>query len=429
MKRKNFTLFVVMITTALSSTALFAAKVQDIPVTTSSKDALTIFEKAQYLLDVGRPQQANEMFRQAIAKDPTFSYAYFNLSNSSASAQEFKDDLDQGMINITGKSDGEKLLIQINQTFIDNDAGKRLTLAKELVAKYPDSPRAWLNLGAMQGTINDQKSARESFQKALALNPNLVVSHFALGFSYLFNDPRDLNQALKYMQSGTALNPKEARGYENQGDVYRAMNQLEKARDSYSKATELDPTLGIASLKKGHIDSFLGNYDEARSDYDQGLKQAKDANKINFANYRAFTNIYAGKPEEAIQELTGLLDSAGKMNIPQEQLPGAQIFTLTNALTIALHYKMVPESERLIAELRKATDANNKMVGNADFTRQANAAILLFDSQLAAVKGDYKTAAAKAEENRSMVEKDDNPRKLEGYYGALAYVDLLQENY
>jgi tetratricopeptide (TPR) repeat protein len=429
MKRINSILFVVMITTALASTALLAAKVQDIPVTTTSQEALASFEKAQYLLDVGRPQQANEMFRQAVAKDPTFSYAYFNLSNSSASAQEFKEDLDLGMKNIAGKSDGEKLLIQINQTFIDNDAGKRLTLAKELVTKYPDSPRAWLTLGFMQATINDHKSARESFRKALALNPNLVATHFALGFSYLFNDPRDLTQALKFMQSGTALNPKEARGYENQGDVYRAMNQLEKAREAYSKAIELDATLGIASLKKGHIDSFLGNFDEARSDYDQGLKQAKDANKINFANYRAFTNIYAGKPEEAIQELNGLLDSADKMNIPHDQLPGAQIFTLTNALTIALHYKMIPESEQLLTELRAATDANNKMVGNPDFTRQSNAAILLFDSQLAACKGDYKTALAKAEENRSMVEKDDNPRKLEGYYGAIAYVELLQKNY
>lgn len=68
---------------AIAAPALAAIK--EIPITTSSKDALTLFEKGQFLLDVGRPQEANDLFKKALQLDPNFSYAHFNKALSSAS--------------------------------------------------------------------------------------------------------------------------------------------------------------------------------------------------------------------------------------------------------------------------------------------------------------------------------------------------------
>lgn len=418
-------LFLTFLTPAVTA----VTQVQEIPITTNSSQALELFKQGQYLVDVGRAQEATTILTEAVAKDPTFSYAYLDLAFAAASTEEFKQNLDLAMKNIAGKSEGEKALIEINETFLTNDAAKRIQLSKELVKKYPSSPRAWLNLGFMQASLNEHIAARESFQKAMALDPKLVAVHFAFGFSYLFNDPRNLDQAQKYMQSGIDLNKKEAKGYENLGDVYRAKNDLTKARDSYTQAVEVDPTLGVAILKKGHINSFLGRYDEARKDYDTSLASAKDANKIFYANFKSFTNIYAGNPSAAIQELNQIATSADKMNVPQDQVAGAKVATLTNALVAALHYNMVSDSEKILAGLKTATAENNQGVGDADFTRQQNAGLLLFDSELAARKGDYKTAASKAEENKKMVEKDNNPRKFEGYYRMLGLIELLQKNY
>ena len=413
----------------LFTLAVSAAQVQEIPITTSSPQALQSFQKGQYLVDVGRTQEATIILNDAVAKDSTFSYAYLNLAISGASAEEFKQNLDLAMKNIAGKSEGEKVLIEVNQTFLTNDAGKRTKLSKDLVQKYPSSPRAWLNLGFTQASLNEHVAARESFQKALALDPKLVVVHFALGFSYLFNEPRDLDQAQKFMQSAIDLNPKEAKGYENLGDVYRAKNELEKARDSYSKAVSVDPTLGVAVLKKGHINSFLGRYSEARKDYDTSLATAKEANKVFYANFRAFTNIYAGNPAAAVQELNQIAVSADQQNIPKDQIGNAKVGTLTNSLIAAFHSNMIADSEKILASLKTATDQNNQGVGDPDFTRLQNSGLLLFESELAARKGDYKTAAAKAEESKKMIEKDNNPRKFEGYYRMLGLIELLQNNY
>ena len=426
---KISSIFVLFISFILFAVGISVAQVKDIPVTTSSPQALESFKKGQYLVDVGRTQEATDVLNQAVAKDPTFSYAYLNLAISGASAEEFKQNLDLAMKNIAGKSDGEKGLIEVNQTFLTNDAGKRMKLSKELTQKYPGSPRAWLNLGFSQASLNEHVAARESFQKAMGLDPKLVAVHFALGFSYLFNDPRDFNQAQKFMQSAIDLNPKEAKGYENLGDVYRAKNELQKAGDSYSKAVSIDPTLGVAILKKGHINSFLGRYEEARRDYDTSLATAKEANKVFYANFRAFTSIYAGNPAAAVKELNQIAASADQQNVPKDQIGNAKVGTLTNSITAALHSNMIADSEKILASLKTETDKNNQGVGDADFTRQQNAIVVLFESELAARKGDYKTATAKAEENKKMMEKDDNPRKLEGYYRMLGLIELLQKNY
>ena len=55
------------------------------------------------------------------------------------------------------------------------------------------------------------------------------------------------------------------------GDVYRGSNRLEEARRYYQLALQLDPNDLTAPIKLGHVNSFLGQYDEARKDYDRGI--------------------------------------------------------------------------------------------------------------------------------------------------------------
>lgn len=405
------------------------AEVQEIPVTTNSKQAKQIFMKAQRLLDIGRPQEANALFENAVQKDSTFSYGYLNIANSAASTEEFKKNLDLAMKHIDGKSEGEKLLIQINQTFLDNNADRRIELSKTLVEKYPNSPRAWLTLSFAQGSLNNNEAARQSVSKALKLDPKFLAGHYALTVSYLFSNPKDFEKARQSAETCTKLEPNEAKGYEGLGDVYRALNHLEKARDAYSMAVKKDPTLSVASLKKGHINSFLGNYEEARADYDKGVAGAKDANRIFYANYRAFTNLHEGKPKAAIVELGKLYNSAGSMGIPADEISGAKIFTLTNELTIALHHNLIDSAEKIMTQLKEATSEMTSRVNDPNVTRLQKANLLQLESQLAARKGDFKTAMAKAEENKKLIESDTNPRRFEAYHGAVGLIYLLQDNY
>jgi tetratricopeptide (TPR) repeat protein len=412
-----------------SVTSQGSVAAQDIRVTTASDEARSHYLAGERLLDVGRPQEANAHFRKAVELDSTFAYGYLGIAQSAASTQEFKANLDAAARHIEGKSEGEKLLLEINRTFLTNNAEQTLELAQKLTQTHPNSPRAWLVLGNAQQALNQHAAARESYQRALALDRNMYAARTALAFSYYTFEPRDLGQAKQHADLAVASAPEEAKSHEFLGDTYRAMNQLEQARDAYAMAVQKDSTLGVARLKMGHINSFLGNYADARTSYDAAVASAKEANKVTFANFRAFTHVHAGDARAALNELAQVERSAVRSGIPEHQVGGARIFTLTNAAIIALHTGMTREAELIINQLKSVVRADAARVGDAAYTRQQEAQLLAWESQLAARKGDFAAATSKAEEHKKLVEGDRNPRRLETYHSLLGLVELRKGNH
>jgi len=95
-------------------------------------------------------------------------------------------------------------------------------------------------------------------------------------------------------------------------------------------------------------------------------------------------------------------------------------------MLIALHQNFVEDAQRILNQIKTITAESIRRMGDAEFERQQNANLVLLEGQIAARKKDYKTAQSKAEENRQMIQSDNSPRKLEGYYGLLATIELLQ---
>jgi tetratricopeptide (TPR) repeat protein len=414
--------------TTQSSTSPGSVSVQEFRITTASAEARNHYIIGERLLDVGRPQEANVHFRKAVELDSTFAYAYLGIAQSAQSTQEFKENLDAAVRHIEGKSDAEKLLVDVNRTFLTNNAEGTLELAQKLTQSYPKSPRAWLTLGFAQQALNQHAAARQSFQQALSLDRNMFAARAALATSYRSFEPRDFAQAKQHADLVVASAPEEGKSYELLGDVYRAMNELQQARDAYAMAVQKDSTLGVARLKVGHINSFLGSYADARTSYDAALASAKEGNKVTYANYRAFTFVHAGDARAALNELAQVERSATRIGLPEQQVGGARIFTLTNAAVIALHTGM-SQAEPIINQLKTVIRAEAARVGDTAYTRQQEAQILFWESQLAARKGDFAAAASRAEEHKKLVENDRNPRRLEAYHSLLGLIELRKGNH
>lgn len=406
-----------------------AIAVREIPATTSSEIARTHFVIGERLLDAGRPELAGAHFRDAIADDPGFARAWVNLAFTAQSAREFKESLEMAAQLLAGKSAGESLFVDIGRTFLDNDLERRLSLARRLTGAYPDVPRAWLALGNANVALNRHDDARAAYRRALSLDRRFFAAHTALGASFLFGEPRDLATALEHMQGAIAVGttPAErAKGYELLGDVHRAANRLSEARDAYARAAAEDPTLAVATLKQGHIESFLGNYDDARAAYDAALARAKGGQRVAYANYRAFARVHADDPRAALVELRALAEKADSLDVPAPELPGLRAFTFANAATIGLHHDLVDEAERDIAALVAAMRADAAQTRDTAYGRQQEAAILLWEGRLAARRGDFALAREKAESHRALVAAERNPRRLENYHALLGLVALRE---
>jgi tetratricopeptide (TPR) repeat protein len=401
--------------------------IMTIPVTTTSEAAMEDFMSGQQAMDMGRFDDANEYFKQAVEKDPQFCMAYLRVANTALSLEEFRTNLETAAGLAEGASEAERLLVEITQKGFENDVQGQLGSAERLVEIQPASPRAMLMLAGVQATLGQNVEARASMTKATELAPELVPAYVQLANSYVFSDPKDFARAQEYAQKAVDLAPSEQWPHDILGDVYRAQNDLERARDAYTRAAELDPTNGSPLQQRGHVNSFLGNYDEARADYSAAIALGTPNQQAPYAVYRALVNVHAGDAQAAIDELNQLVAAIDGMNVPDAR--GNKIFALSTAVNIAVHNELFGAAEQALEQRTALMMEQAEEVGTDQFRRAQLANIALFDGWLAAFQGDYATATGKAREYMAHVEPDQNPRKNEPAHDVLGQIELLQGNY
>lgn len=388
-------------------------QVIQIPLTTSSEAARAYYAEGQYLVDVGRVVQARAKFEAAVAEDPDFALAYYGQSNAALSFAEFQHRLDAATEHAEGISEGERMLIDINKSFLSNDPATGLAVARNLVQQYPDSARAWNILAGMQTNQNDNEGARASSARALELEANSAAALVGLANNNLFNEPKDFTAAENWANTFIAAYPDEARGLEILGDIKRAQNELQAALDAYNSASTLDPTLEAAAHKRGHVNSFLGNIDDARAAYDEAIAIAPNESKAGYAVYKGFTNIHGGDIPAAIDELEMLADEVEAMGTPQDQVKGSQVFALSNAALAAMHAGLYDRAATIVERRNELVMSIAEDVGTDDARRLQQASGEFFSGLLAAYQGNADTATEHANTITALVDSDDNPRKLE----------------
>jgi len=402
------------VSTKAAPPAAATAPSTQIHITTTSETAKALYAEGEYLLDVGRGVQAREKFQAAATDDPSFALAYYGQSNAALSFAEFQHSLDTALEHVEGISDGERMLIEINRSFLSNDAAAGLAVAEKLVDHFPDSARARTVLAGMQANQNDNLGARASNQKALELEENMAGALAGLANNNLFGEPKDFIAAESWANKLLVAYPNEAKGYEILGDIKRAQNDLEAALEAYNTASQVDPTLEVAVHKRGHVNSFLGNLEKARSAYDEAIALAPPESKAGLAVYKGFTNIHGGNIPAAIDELETLADDIESMGTPADQVKGLQVFALSSAAFAAMHAGLFERAEAIVSRRNELQMAIAEDVGTDDARRLQKANCQFFDGLLAAFKGDAEGAAEHAKAVKLLVEGDENPRKLEG---------------
>jgi len=400
------------------------SSISGIPVSTKSADARNHFLQGQRELDLARNFEALDHFKRAVAADSTFAIAYLNVANTGNSFEEFKTNLARAEALAAGASDAEQLQIEIARKGLENDVSGQLAAAQQLVAKYPESPRAHLTLGNIQAGLNHNADARVSYGKALSLAPRFAVAHIAMGTSFLFGEPRDFNQALQHYQAAEALAPNEPTMHDNLGDAQRALNNLRQARVEYTRGHELNPRDAGLLQQRGHVNSFDGDYEEARADYDSAMAVGRGNERGFFAPFRAYVSAYAGDAKGAITELNQLVAQADGMGIPDPVT--VKINALSNVALIAIDTRDFPSADAALKQRTPLMMQQADQGGSAGFRRAQEQNVAYFNAWLAARKGDYRTAQRETARLTALVTPDANPRKMEPVHQLKGFVALYQ---
>jgi len=396
----------------------------DFEWTTSSEEARTAFNEGVRLLDVGDNSGSRDFFQQALEKDPNFAMAYVYRSYS-GSNEEFVSDTKKAQELAEKSSKGEKLLIELSETYVNDDADGRLALSVAMTDTFPGSARAWLNLGFEYDSRNEITNAEKALSRSIELDPNWAGGYTFLGNLYLFNEPKDFEKAKSNFIKAAKLEPRLAFPQINLGDAYRALDDLENAIKYYSKALEIDSKNFVALSKRGHANSFLGNLEEARQDYSESDKY----NPYGLNLFSALSYLYGDDPDASLAALEGQIQQYDDLDIDDSRKTGGKWGCVNSCIMIALHYNKPDHFVKLKPMRTELDAASTSSYDNEQGKNNRAARNAYIDGLEAAMNGDYETAIAKAEENKSHKSSSTGTNRFYNYNFLMGYTYYKQEDY
>lgn len=89
------------------------------------------------------------------------------------------------MSESTKNLDADELLHLAVRASDQNNAGQAIAFLKEAIAKRPDFAQAFHLLGAEHAQLGMYDRAMEDMEKAIALDPGMMITRFQLGLLYL----------------------------------------------------------------------------------------------------------------------------------------------------------------------------------------------------------------------------------------------------
>ncbi|MDP4223764.1 MAG: tetratricopeptide repeat protein [Bacteroidota bacterium] len=238
---KKLTLLIILLSIGFLANSQ-PAREKLMPVTTSSKSALPLYNEAMKYFDKVKLDKALETFKKALNQDPDFFMANYQLAFYyllNGDPDKFRDYADAA-VNCKAKlSNAEDLLKDVLVT-LKQGRTNVTDMGRKLVDMYPDDPNSYNNLVYFQSLAGDSTGIVETLNKAIKVVPDPAPFYNQLGYAYLTLKQSDKAEEAfdKYIE----LDPKNPNVYDSKGDYFMYKKDYERAYQSYMKAYTMDPS-------------------------------------------------------------------------------------------------------------------------------------------------------------------------------------------
>jgi len=176
------------------------------------------------------PEEAEQLYRQAIQADPQFALAYVGLSNSLVS-------------QIYARGARRDVILP------EAEAAVETALQLE-----PGLPEAWVQSGWFFGNRGDAEEEEARIRKAIELNPNYAHAYESL--SDLMFEKGRTEEAIVYAQKGVALDPLSPGLRASLAHGFEATGRYDEAEAQYRRAIELDPANAWALSELAEFEAY-----------------------------------------------------------------------------------------------------------------------------------------------------------------------------
>lgn len=244
----------------------------------------------------GHPDLAINYYQKVIQLKPNDPQGYEDLAELYKSEKRYQDALYYYATAI--KLDPNNASTQFNLAYIYYEKGDYVAAVKALqnvVALNDVYPKVHFNLGRIYTLLNYKRQAIDEFKKEIRYNPDLkdtYESHLALGDIYYGIEEFVL--AKEQYEAAIKLNPNLTSAYLKLGRTYRSLGQLESAEEIFQALLKIDPNIADAWKDLGDLAAGRENNELAIKAYEEYLLRnpaAVDSEEVK-GKIRKLTNIY-----------------------------------------------------------------------------------------------------------------------------------------
>jgi len=287
---------------------------------TSSFEALRLYNEGQQLTQQGNHQAALKSFEAATKIDDHFALALSAMAKS-YSTLGYDDEAGQFTRRAMSLSDGlpalEKYRIAATHYQIVRDNAKAIEAYENLVKASPNSPVVQFDLGDLYEQTGQFDKARDQYAIVVKLDPKYVEGLRALGrVEIRRSNPQDALEPLnKALSLAVEINNEEARANVLQaiGIAYKQLNRPEEAIRNYEESLQIKRKLG-PSQRRGMASSIgeiaqvlekTGKPREAEARFKEALKILREIGDkggvaSTLTNLGSLLNETLGRPNEAL---------------------------------------------------------------------------------------------------------------------------------
>ena len=201
-----------------------------LPVTTSSAQARTSFEKSMREFEEYRIPESLQDLRAAAKADPNFAQAFILISRMSQDPAEqasTRKRAEQLAVKVTPS---EQLLIRWLADAQQNNYLPAIAAMNDLLARYPRDQRLAYLAGDWLMQQFRYEQAVAVLERALALNPDYAAALNDLAYGYA--DMGNFEKAFAAMDRYVALEPDQPNPHDSYGEILRMAGKLDAALNS-----------------------------------------------------------------------------------------------------------------------------------------------------------------------------------------------------
>jgi tetratricopeptide (TPR) repeat protein len=285
---------------------------------TSSFDALRLYNEGLALMREGKQQAAQKSFEAATKTDGNFALAFSGLAQAYSTLGY---DTEAGQFSRRAMSLGEALppqeryLISANHYRIVNDTPKAIEAFENLAKASPNSASVQFDLGSLYERSGAFDKARERFAKVVELDPKFVDGLRALGrVEIRRGNPQG---SLEHLNTGLTL-AIELKNDQARADIlqaigiaYKRLDRPEEALRRFEESLEIKRKLGekrgmAASLGEiAQAQEDLGYMRESEQSFRESLKLQREIGdkagiSTTLLNLAVLLNENLGRPDDAL---------------------------------------------------------------------------------------------------------------------------------